>query len=149
MWRPSAGSFPLIRPANEKGTVRGLGTDGKHMVWTSTEQDGSYVMVSKFTTDPAALRARRLVAFPSDEPAIVPWTVGCGHAAYNPKRGVVLIVRLADGLLRTLRSSCAPGEWCFSTVYALTCNEVFLRADGKHMNVARVRFEELPSDTPQ
>jgi hypothetical protein len=160
-FRPDAGVYPFITfPGDYSRGAEALGTDGTDMVWTYEEgkgpNEGPYpvrsIMTSPFTSDPSKLAPRRLRSYPVSWSMIDPWTVGCGYAAHNLSPGAVLVVRLSDGASWTLTSSCKPPVqqmWCWGSVYALTCDEMFLAGGvGVQMNVDRVRMDALGPATP-
>ena len=162
-WTPQKGAYPFITfPGDWSQGAEGLGTDGLHMVWIHGEGKGPkfepypirLVMVSPFTTDPAKLRPIRLRSYPTPQWGIVPWAVGCGHAAHELDEGRVLVVRLSDGWSWILSTEGMPDagpteQWRLGTVYGLTCDEVFLRAGvGAKMNIARVRLDALGPGMP-
>jgi len=47
-----------------------------------------------------------------------------------------------------LASPCGAGGWCCGTVYAVTCDEVYLRATMGAMNMARIRLDALGPGIP-
>jgi hypothetical protein len=162
-WTPERGAFPFITyPGDWTRGAEDLGTDGVHMVWTYGEGKTSMydpypirsVMVSPYTTDPVELQPARLRSYPTPERGIVPWVVGCGHAAHHLEADRVLVVRLSDGWSWIVssgeQSDAGPLEqWYFYTAYAVTCEEVFLRgAVGTQMNIARVRLDALGPGMP-
>jgi hypothetical protein len=140
----------------------GFGTDGVHMVWMYGEGKGPVqepypvrsVMMSPFTTDPAAIAPTRLRSYPSADALILPWIVNCGYAAVEMEPDRILVVRLSDGWsweLSTLDVGDAGpiSQWNFGTVFALSCEEVFLRGGvGLQMNIARVRLDALGPGMP-
>jgi hypothetical protein len=162
-WTPQRGAYPFITfPGDWSRGVMGLGTDGVHMVWTYGEGKGPAqepypvrsVMMSPFTTDPTALQPTRLRSYPSADFLILPWIVGCGYAAVEMEPDWILVVRLSDGWSWELSTPDLPdagplGQWHFSDVYALTCDELFLRGGlSPRMNIARVRLDALGPGIP-
>jgi hypothetical protein len=135
-----------------------LGTDGSQLVWLETAKASSdeqaerrsehTIWTGRFTTDPAMLAPRTLGTFFSDDAAPAAWVVGCGRAAIGARRGEILVVDLADGARRELRSPCTDRSPCLSTPWAVDCHELFVRSDGPHMTVSRVRLEALPRVAP-
>jgi hypothetical protein len=162
-WTPERGAYPFLTyPGDPSRGASGLGTDGLDMVWTYGEGKGpelepypaGSVMAAAFTTDPTLLEPRRLRSQPSPHYGPVsPWQVGCGHAAVEWAVDEVLVVRLSDGwswALTTPNPEAPPAaQWHFGTVYAITCEEVFLRAGSPPaMNIAGVRLDALGPGTP-
>jgi hypothetical protein len=156
-WTPERGPYPFITyPGDHSRGAWGLGTDGVDMVWTYSKGKGpdivpypaGSVMTSPFTTDPAQLVPRRLRSYPSPHVApVVPWEVGCGHAAIEWDTDKVLVVRLSDGWSWEMPVS-KDGPF-FSTVYAVSCDEIFLRASPMDaMNIARVKLDALGPGMP-
>jgi hypothetical protein len=157
-WTPEKGAFPFVTfPGDWSRGAEAFGTDGVQMVWIYEEGKGPTqepypkrsVMVSPFTKDPKALKPKRLRSFPSAEAQPVGFAVGCGFAAIEARNEHVLVVRLSDGWSWDLSApdtsdGGVPWPFRFSTVYAVSCDEVFLRAGvGPQMNVARVRLDAL------
>ena len=161
-WTPERGVYPFITfGVDYSRGAHGLGMDETDMVWVYSEGKGynedpypiRSIVTSPFTTDPGALDWRRLRSYPNPYPVIEAWSVGCGRAAHAlpGTSGQVLLVRLSDGVSWTLESpKCAPPDnWCLDTVYALTCDELFLRG-GRNAEVGFVRipFDQLGPGTP-
>jgi hypothetical protein len=162
-WTAERGAYPFVMfPGDWSRGAECLGTDGVHMVWTYGEGKGpgeepypvSSVMVSPFTKDAAQLAPVRLRSYPTLLHGIAPWAVGCGFAAHELEFDRILVVRLSDGWSWILTTEDEPDagpidEWGFSTVYAVSCEELFLRAGvGVQMNVARVRLDALGPGMP-
>lgn len=160
-WTPEKGAYPLLTyPGDWTRGVQMLGTDGKHLVWAYGEgrsqplgdYDKVSVMAAPFTTDPAQLQPKRLRSLPVSWLAS-PWIVGCGYAANEYDADKVLIVRLSDGVSweLTYPDPSAPPlqRWHFSTVFALSCDEIFLQGSvGLAMNVVRLRLDALGPGMP-
>ncbi|MBI4955417.1 MAG: hypothetical protein HY908_25570, partial [Myxococcales bacterium] len=160
-WTPDTGVYPFIAfPWDSGRGVEGLGTDGAQMVWIYEEGkapgEWTYptrsIMVAPFTRDPALLAPVRLRSYPVPYPAIVQFTVGCGYAGISDDVNHVLLVRLSDGWSWELVPGPVPaagpaGRWYWGSVYAITCEEVFVRG-GVGMNIARVRLDALGPGTP-
>jgi len=144
-WDEERGLHPLA-----DGRDGNLGTDGKHLVWTRVEGSRRTIMAAAFTTDPAALRARRLRSDP--DPVIgahaMRFAVGCGYAGRNalPLRDL-LVVRIADGVSWQLPA--APG-WTWGQVLGFTCDEIFATAFSRvsGVSIARVRIDSLGRGRP-
>ena len=160
-WTPEREVYPfLMFPGDFTRGVEGFGTDGEHMAWVyeegGTPGEGTpyptrSIMVSPFTTDPAALAPVRLRSYPYPWPITVGFTVGCGYAGLQTDGGVAFIVRLSDGWSWTLTLPSPPvaGTWRWGAVYAITCDEVFVRGNlAPKMNVARVRLDALGPGVP-
>jgi len=162
-WTPQLGAYPFITfPGDWSRGAEGFSTDGVHMVWTYGEGKGPAqepyptrsVMVSPFTTDPAAITPTRLRSYPSPVAIIGQWIVNCGYAAIEMDIDQILIVRLSDGWSWQISTPDVPdagpvGQWQFGTVYALSCEEVFLLGNLiPTMNIARVRLDALGPGMP-
>ena len=164
---PERGPHDLIRFLDEPTRGAGTpGTDGVDLVWMEGEdyQPDLYtyatrsIMTSPFTTDPAALKPRRLrrnlsTSFGTASEA---FRVGCGRAAKSGGVSTkdIQIVRLSDGqgwnLLHTQQL------WHASTVVGMTCDEIFLvvqiwEGEGGEPNgstIQRIRFDALGEGLP-
>ena len=154
-YTPKKGVYPFISFGNDTSQgAHGIATDGKQIAWVYSHgrQPGDTVypvrdiMVSPFTTDPAALKPKRLRSYPWPYSVINPLAVGCGYAAYA-QPGQAFIVRLSDGVSWWLpEGGCKlplDTEWCWDDVYAITCDELFLRGGGPAQTIARVRLDAL------
>jgi hypothetical protein len=106
---------------------------------------GLVVYAASFAVSPADVRPRRLGRYPGEQPPASPWKVGCGWAAHNPARGLVLLLRLSDGEAFELRSPCTPRSWCLSSVLAVSCEELFVRGDHAHVDIARIALSAVTS----
>ena len=162
---PVRGPHDLIRYPDDPTRGAGSpGTDGVDLVWMegSGRQpgDATYptrsIMTSPWTTDPAALKPRRLrsdldTGFATDDSR---FRVGCGRAA---KGGGVSnhdaqIVNLADGTGWNLVHT--PQVWRTSTVVGLTCDEIILVVqywEGgviQGATLQRIRFDALGEPLP-
>jgi hypothetical protein len=134
-----------------------MGTDGQHLVWMEGEGKAgpgevSYakasVMAAPFTTDPEQLAPKRLRSIPTGLPPVSPWIVGCGYAANEYNTHQILVVRLSDGQSWELKdpdpSAPLQQHWFYSSVYAITCDEIFVKAGvGMAANIARIRLDAL------
>lgn len=161
-WTQEKGAFPLITfPGDWSRGANGLGTDGHSFVWMygegKTQPIAPYpkvsVMTAPFTTDPAALKPKRLRSLATEYPLVAPWIVGCGYAANEYEANQILVVRLSDGWAWKLTDpnpTAPPLErWHYGTVYGISCDEIYLRAGvGPQMNVARVRLDALGPGMP-
>jgi hypothetical protein len=161
---PVLGPHDLVRYLDDP--TRGAGTpatDGVDLVWMEgsgrDRNDVTYpvrdVMTSPFTTDPAALRPRRLRSDPSESfgASGSEFEIGCGRAAkdgVSPKD--VQIVRLTDG--QAWRLEHTQQLWHASTIVGLTCDEIFLVVqtwvDGEPQGstLQRIRFDALGEGIP-
>ncbi|HEY8141811.1 MAG TPA: hypothetical protein VIG06_04040, partial [Kofleriaceae bacterium] len=151
------GLHPLV-PGGRAQADGNAGTDGRHLVWTRGEggagPDGVFprrsIVAADYTTDPGAIRPRRLRSDPN--PTIgahdMRFAVGCGFAGRNamPPRDL-LLVRIADGASWQLAA--VPG-WSWGQVLGFTCQEafvtVFSRSQG--ISIARVRLDSLGPGRP-
>ena len=157
-WTPANGTYDFITFQGDTSQgAMSLGTDGVDMVWFQGAGKGSgflepypdrSVMVSPYTTDPAMLVPKRLRSYPSPNYPLTNWIVGCGYAAINPEDNHVLIVRLSDGWSWELSAPEPVKDYWFTTVYGLTCDEVFLRCGPVEMNIARVKLDALGPGMP-
>jgi hypothetical protein len=155
VWDPIHGARTFIRWVGDytKGAAD-LGTDGVDLVWTYGEgklpSDIAYpvrsIMTAPYTTDPAAVVARRLRSSPFQGVGNFTWVVGCGHAANVAAANDVLVVRLSDGVSWIL-----PTAFDLNVTAALgfTCDEIFVRATvGETDTLARIRLDSLGAGTP-
>ncbi len=160
-YRPEKGAFPfIVYPGDTSHGAYALGTDGVNLVWIdgSGKAPGApiypvqSIMTSPFTSDPSALVPKRLRSYPSAYGTIETFAVGCGYAAHWLGEGGIVVVRLSDGVSWILQANCpavAPGLWCPSFVYAVTCEEIFVRTDvGYTKNIARIRLDALGPEIP-
>ena len=144
------------------------GSDGIDLVWIQgedrgpTEHDFSkrWIMTSKFSTNPAEIKPRRLIPwglrFIGATSGDIPPPVGCGYAVYEgeggdlyPGQAGLIIVRLSDGVswLVPSVSGVPPDGW--SAPIAITCDEVFSRYKGGYLEtIRRVRLDSLGPGTP-
>jgi len=143
------------------------GSDGKDLVWIQGEgrkPDDEYfptrwIMTSKFSTDPAEIKPRRLIPWTTENigTAIGPNQVGCGYGAFRYELGAtssadttgLIIVRLSDGVSWTLESPSLvpPDRWVIPL--AITCDELFATYSGAYMRtIRRVRLDSLGPGTP-
>lgn len=155
------GTHPLISFVGD-GTrgAANVGSDGKDMVWTYGEGKtppyafGLYptvsIMTAPFTTDPAALRPRRLrsdmnLGIGTKE---IQFAVGCGFAGRMLADQRVEIVRIEDGGAWVLDRH---DLWEYGPVLGFTCEEVFVTAfdhEEKTPNVARISLASLGEPLP-
>jgi hypothetical protein len=152
VWDPVHGARPFIRWIGDYTKGAGdLGTDGIDMVWTYGEKqpndtvyDPRSVMTAPFTTDPAAVQARRLRSQPYPGLGEYAWKVGCGYAAFRGGgTSTVLVVRLSDGVAWSVPSSPPELEWV--NAIGVTCDEVFIIGDTTNGRTTffRVRLDSL------
>ncbi len=159
-YTPQKGVYPFIAFGNDTSRgAHGIATDGKNIVWIYSHDrkpgDVVYpvrdIMVSPFTPDPSALQPKRLRSYPWPYSVIDPLAVGCGYAAYA-QPGQAFVVRLSDGVSWWLpEGGCKlplETEWCWDQVYAITCEEVFLRGGALAATIARVRLDALGPGKP-
>ncbi len=155
VWDPTHGARPFIRWVGDftKGAAD-LGTDGIDMVWTYGEgkqpADTMYpvrsVMTAPYTTDPAAVVAKRLRSSPFTGVGNFTWTVGCGHAANVAAANDVLVIRLSDGFSWSLPT--AP-DFNVTAALGFTCEEIFVRGSvGGIDTLARIRLDSLGGGVP-
>lgn len=156
-WDPAHGTRQLVRFLGDhtKG-AGGLGTDGKDMVWSYGEgkQPGDdistyptrSIMTAPFTTDPAALKPRRLRSQPGETIGVTTWVLGCGYAAHVSGLGAI-VVRIADGVSWVLPSNYP--DFTPKTPIGLTCDDVFVMGtlNGK-IDIGRFRLDSLGPGTP-
>jgi len=130
------------------------------MVWISGEGGAPWyptrsVMTSPFTTDPAALKPRRLRSWIPREIttlALTPVAVGCGHAAFAhiPEDLVeqILVVRLADGQSWILHHP-DDRRWFYGAPVAISCDELFAAVRVKNGDrLRRIRLDSLGPGIP-
>jgi len=142
------------------------GSDGKDLVWIQGEgrkPDDEYfptrwIMTSKFSTNPADIKPRRMIPWPtrSISTQITPPSVGCGYGAFRYDIGWpsatetgIIIVRLSDGVswVLTSPSLVPPDTWILPL--AITCDELFATYTGARMyTIRRVRLDSLGPGTP-
>lgn len=162
-YTPTKGLFTFITfDGDYAQSAKAIGTDGTDMVWVHGSQrqppDLIYpvqdIVTSPYTEDPTSLNPVRLRSFPvtnATNATYWPFAVGCGYAAYSYTLGHALVVRLSDGWSWDLPASgCVqgPSEWCWQEVYAVTCDEVFLRGAYDLQTIARVRLDALGPGMP-
>jgi hypothetical protein len=152
VWTPQEGTRPFIRwlgdPTKKAG---GFGTDGVDMVWNRGDKQSASdpdftgtIMTAPYTTDPQAVKPRRLRSY-TRQISLYGWSVGCGYAA-NSYFGDVIVVRLADGVSWMLHIT---DIMSFEDPIGVTCDEVFiLGVYGGVRNIARVRLDSLGPGTP-
>ena len=117
-------------------------------------------MTSKFSTDPAEIKPRRLIPWTQSligtPSGILPPPVGCGYAVYrfydgtkSPEEFGLVIIRLADGVhWKLLSNSISPPD-SWSLPIAVTCDEVFSRYKGGFLeSIRRVRLDSLGPGIP-
>jgi len=142
------------------------GSDGKDLVWVEGEgrDDDSvrfpdlWIMTSKYSSDPAEIKPRRLNRWLPSYIAGGNPVVGCGYAAFryaigttNTTAAGLHIIRLSDGWSWTLPSPSPPAPppdgWNVPT--AITCDEVFARYKGGSLEtIRRVRLDSLGPGSP-
>lgn len=147
--------FHILVDVPNTAYANGVGSDGTDIVWTLGEGDEEWadtwpvrsVITAPYTTDPAAIKPRRLR---SDAGLIVgpdPWGVGCGYAG-RPIIGIwgLQIVRLSDGVAWHLPR---PTGMSWDRVIGITCDELFARVNtNSGSNIARVRLDSLGPGLP-
>jgi hypothetical protein len=149
---PERGPHALVRHGDASRGDGNAGTDGKHLVWTRGEggRPGEVhprrsILAADYTTDPRALRPRRLRSDPNPVLGAGPmrFAVGCGFAGRNasPPRDL-LLVRLADGVSWQLAGS---ADWSWGQLLGFTCEEAFATVFSKTqgVSIARVRLDSL------
>jgi hypothetical protein len=150
------GTHSLVSFGDDK--TRGamnVGTDGKDLVWTYGEGkqplEHAYptlsLMAAPYTTDPAALKPRRVRA----DQAVgggESFIVGCGYAGHhgNPRRND-FIVRLADGAGWVLEGS-EDGSVIWGDILGFTCSEVFVMLKDPVMSIVRIDLASLGPGLP-
>jgi hypothetical protein len=152
VWTPQEGTRPFIRwvgdPTKKAG---GFGTDGVDMVWSQGNKQSASdpdfigsIMTSLYTTDPQAVKPRRLRSY-TKQIALAGWSVGCGYAA-NIYNIATIVVRLSDGVSWVLPNT---STMSFDDPIGVTCDEVYVFGRyGGVRNIARVRLDSLGSGTP-
>jgi hypothetical protein len=160
VWTPQAGAKPFIRWVGDPTHVTGsFGTDGVDMAWRYAEDpkpDGTYgkvsLMTSKYTTDPAAVKARRLRSLSqNDMVTLLPVVVGCGYAVTSQPTAVsgadMMLVRLSDGWSWRIPGSDAR---LHDHALGVTCKEAFFAGMyPTQLSVARVALDSLgPGQAP-
>lgn len=151
VWTPKAGAQPFVRFVGD--STRGaadLGTDGKHLVWSQGEgkkpKEPVYpkrsVMTAPFTSNPTAVKPRRLRSAPYENIGSQQWVVGCGFAAHSARGNDLVIVRLPDGQAWFVEQQ-LPDFALFSPL-GLTCEEAFFVGRfGGRLSIARLRLDSL------
>ncbi|MBI4705756.1 MAG: hypothetical protein HY744_32080 [Deltaproteobacteria bacterium] len=157
VWDPVAGARLFQRWVGDytKGAAD-LGADGVDLVWAYGEgkqpDDWTYpiqsIMTAPFTTDPQALKARRLRSYPGTI-GTRPFEVACGYAAndgiYDDKMRV-MVVRLSDGQAWFLPIT--EKLWPVHAI-GLTCEELFAVGDvEKKTTIIRIRLDSLGPGVP-
>jgi hypothetical protein len=148
------GFHVLVQPKSTD-YASGVGSDGKDIVWTLGEGDEEgaktwpvrSVITAAYTTDPAAIKPRRLRSDPGVIVGPDPWGVGCGYGA-RPIIGTwgLQIVRLSDGVAWHLPR---PAGMSWDRVIGITCDEAFMRVNtNSGSNIARVRLDSLGPGLP-
>jgi hypothetical protein len=141
-------------------------SDGKDLVWIQGEGrygggarfPETWVMTSKFSTEPSEIKPRRLTRWVSDRiVSTTPSQVGCGRAVFPyvlEENGIttgtgLFIVRLSDGVSWTLHDPYGPESADWNGPIAITCNEVFAKhSRGFKYTIRRVRLDSLGPGTP-
>lgn len=150
------GTHALIEhPGGTDGAIN-VGSDGKDIVWTRGEGKRPYafglypivsIMTAPYTTDPAALRPRRLRSDMGKDMGTRErqFAVGCGFAGrVLDDLASVEIVRIADGAAWMLPKT---DGWGYGPVIGLTCEEVFTYALGGK-SVVRIPIASLGEPLP-
>jgi hypothetical protein len=151
------GVHPLVRwYGNTAQGAGNMATDGKHIVWTQGEgkrRDDPYhpvqsIMAAPYTTDPVALKPRRLRSEPApNNIGGNVFAVGCGYAGHDAMPAVDdIIVRISDGMSWELPHK--DGAWYWGKVLGFTCEEVFEIVYTPAPNIARVRLKSLGPGKP-
>ena len=151
------GVHPLIRTYGDPNLgAAGLGTDGKDMVWTLGEGHAPGVLgfvkrsvwTAPYTTDPSALKPRRLRSDPAMDLGVNEFVVGCGYATHaDPDAQNTLLVRLSDGVAWTLRT--ASSEFAWGPQLGITCtNAYYYIYDRGAFSLARVKLSSLGPGLP-
>jgi len=167
IWTEQNGTQTLVgHPGDDSTGWANPGSDGKDIVWIQGEgrkPDDEYfparwIMTSKFSTDPADIKPRRMIPWPtrSISTQITPPSVGCGYGAFRYDIGWpsatetgIIIVRLSDGVswVLTSPSLVPPDTWILPI--AITCDELFATYTGARMyTIRRVRLDSLGPGTP-
>jgi hypothetical protein len=157
-WNPVDGARPFIRYVGDATRGAGnLGTDGVDLAWSYGEgkQPGDKVstypkrdiMTAPFTSDPAALKPRRLRSDPMAGMAAAPFQVGCGYAAHGRLTAPVVVVRIADG--QSWSIPILGSDFHLQETIGVTCDHVYALAEiGGRWNVARIRLDSLGPGVP-
>jgi hypothetical protein len=133
------GAHPLVR--GRQKSAGNVGTDGEQMVWTERSSGGeAWIMAAPFTTDPAALDARRVAIDPNPAIGAAPFAVGCGRAGHATPSGPI-VVDLRTGAARRLG---AVRGVVWGEILGLGCAEVFATYFvGSRANIARLPIDSL------
>ena len=168
IWTEQDGTQTLVGHSGDDSTGwANPGSDGKDLVWIQGEGRKPddpvfpirWIMTSKFSTNPAEIKPRRLIPWASDYIGTGSGSslVGCGYGVFKyvlgetisaDKTGLI-IVRLSDGVSWTLESPSLvpPDRW--QQAIAITCNELFATYTGARMyTIRRVRLDSLGPGTP-
>jgi len=167
-WTEHDGTRVLVGFDDNSKAAGNPGSDGIDLVWVQGEGrkpdekvfPERWIMTSKFSTDPAKIKPRRLVRWPptiiGTPSGVLPPPVGCGYAVYryfggsgSPPETGLLIVRLADGVSWKLISNSTSPPDAWSMPIAVTCDEVFSRYKGGYLeSIRRVRLDSLGPGIP-
>ncbi len=150
-WNPVDGARPFVRFINDGTRGAGnLGTDGKDLVWSYGEgkkpDEEIYpvrsIMTAPFTTDPQALKPKRLRSDPDVGIAVDAFQVACGRAAHGGATQNVVVVRLSDGWSWPI-NNIGP-DFSLEEIIGITCDHVYgLARIGGRWNVARIKLSSL------
>jgi hypothetical protein len=150
VWTHDTGTRDFLRwPGDGTRGAADLGTDGVDMAWTygegKADRGRSYprrsIMTAPFTSDPTALKPRRLRSAPHSGVGNWPWLVGCGYAAHQGA------VRLRDGVSWLVPSS--PRELELTTPLGITCEEIVAQGRvGGRLTIVRVKLASLGDGMP-
>ncbi len=158
VWDPVNGARPFIRwPGDTTKGAADFGTDGADMVWSYGEgqipnQEFGYevqsIMTAKFTTDPAAVVAKRLRSF-QGRVGMYPFQVGCGYAAVQGNLYDLWIVRLSDSVAWHVTGPGGGVNALDGGPIGVTCDDVFVLGHfGGQSNIARFRISSLGPGMP-
>jgi hypothetical protein len=145
----SSPAFDFLDP-DDGSEATSLESDGVEMAWFQGYERGIDFMdfrrvelwTSPFTTDPAAVRPRRVLV--RDRPSMSFLEMGSGHAAIQETGGPA-IVRLSDGMRWTVTP---PPDREFGRVAYLGAEEFAIAVgrpmSGDHETIQFIRYDALP-----
>ncbi|MCL2825526.1 MAG: hypothetical protein FWD57_16155 [Polyangiaceae bacterium] len=167
IWTEQNGTQTLVGHSDDDSVGwANPGSDGKDLVWIQGEgrkPDDEYfptrwIMTSKFSTDPAEIKPKRLIPWPTRSigAQTASPAVGCGYAAFQYDIGWpsstemgIIVVRLSDGQSWVLVSPSLVPRDSWTYPIAITCEEVFATYSAAHMyTIRRVRLDSLGPGTP-